>query len=1578
MKIDVSMQSPIRFEPDDNTKLHFHTDHVSPRKPLVVKSGVGPSLFLRKDSILSDFPQSDAATPYGFGRSEMTGFIFNEDQVEDTNYLTTASSDSPSLDDQILAVDKFRMSLFFKPVMESTEFADDIPVLIAGVPGCIGLYQYGEKLRLGVETTLGPVWCEMHGGVDQNAWHLVEVQWVAGQRPTWFVNGKNHTNNSADEFDDIDKSAMDRFNLAYDPLIMDGVGDPLYWRGVIREVELSSNARSIDADNLESEMNYRAMTLFGLCTDTSPVPDFRRGSCAWVMANGELHKLSYNHPRNTELGVLVEEERANLIEISAPAMTNSGTTPDHWWHWNDLGDDELEYWETPETGVNSPLPAGRYTLWFDQQNEEGCNPIVLELKQNTVYGDLDSTPGVEIHEDEAYVLTLSEPTFIRIVVEIDNIALSKLIHVQLEKGADDGPAAVGKTSHIVSLGTEAELPIIRKLETLYYEVNGADLVDEQGRLDIKITPQHTGPRAILDDVAVAGDVFSMSLVRDEILSTDGSGDQASFGTKGLWTEGETRQFHVEWQPGTRLIMEDSLGLVAAADYCGTWRTPELLALDPGQTRIKLYIGGGPDGSEEPESGSDTGVRANSFIKQLIVDDWVPRYHADLHRFMYRQFGEGGFSRDEASYFRKWRRTEGDALALMARLGDRLKNEAFADTTDTMLREWEQSLGLPSLWALSDDERREVVTNLFKALGAHDAEIEEAVTYLTDSLNDFAVVIERHLGDVTWDETKMWDVWEMYEYYVQVPALFYNESYLELIRWLMERQEPAHTVGYPIVRTEFHTNSNRYGNVVHGQGTEDTHLFDDVGALTERDCVGLASWNGEYPKGIWLPTDIKETDNVDDLWDDTTAGLPKPSILIPCNETSTKEDLKETISTSAPGLQILLEPNTAAANIQYQVPCTGLLVADRDKDIDSSNVSMNLGRGVEIKDDSHHFSCYDDPRTDTAQLKLDEYTSAAFMHLFRVTDLPASGSKRLFEVDNATSQYRLSIDLNGDLIVTVGAITPTFALGLKEGEWACVLMVLDRTANKVRVYTKDGLLGVTGSDSIDSNWTMGTTNVTFYLGGAAADSSALTHHAYWAAWLGHQATGFDETLVQKFFQALNGPFSLDNQFLDNLGDPFSTQVCWPVGTAPAEDLDVGELACKYNNDQFPFADLGDRYDVSGEIQRVRGLGVNRDLTNEVKYSESFHSDEWSGGTADTEWVQSPSGLTSAKQIDDIAHDAAFYTNISSTGASYLGVSCWAKKADGDDIPAELYCDSSSAVTPNSFLLTDKWQRLAVVFELTGSPEDVDVGIKQTSNATKSLQLWGFQAVIEPVIGPYIPSTEDTTTTAPFSKVVFDENDFTGFNRRGFINLRVKFEELVDKLGDTNRLILADAFEKLPGDSFDHATLTLENWKGDPNEQTQELQFQLRFLMQDGDTWEDDVTWVVNADQTADLDVAAAWTDPEMEHQIAIAWDITRPVARTNRHIAMWIDGELATRRAADNTFSNYAENAPEDAMDMELKLSKLSLGTTRYVCEGVTAAGIDGDLIQPCAVFREIEVYTRHHPGIFTPTRLQVREAEEAE
>ena len=95
MKIEVSLHNAVRFETDENTALHVHTEHVDPNEPLWVRPKTGPSLFLKRNSLNDKYPRADAPTPYGFGRSEITGFQFHVEDFE--NYATTVDSENPTL-----------------------------------------------------------------------------------------------------------------------------------------------------------------------------------------------------------------------------------------------------------------------------------------------------------------------------------------------------------------------------------------------------------------------------------------------------------------------------------------------------------------------------------------------------------------------------------------------------------------------------------------------------------------------------------------------------------------------------------------------------------------------------------------------------------------------------------------------------------------------------------------------------------------------------------------------------------------------------------------------------------------------------------------------------------------------------------------------------------------------------------------------------------------------------------------------------------------------------------------------------------------------------------------------------------------------------------------------------------------------------------------------------------------------------------------------------------------------------------------------------------------------------------------
>ena len=1565
------MNNAVHFATDEHTKLHFHTRDVDQSQPSRLKSSVGPRMYLRKETNADYLPRLDVATPYGYGRSEITAFGFGGDSTR-YNYLTTSATSSSVLPQEFDDIcTGFCLSMFLLPSMFASDFGGGgggygDAAMIAGIPGKVGVYQYQTSLYLRLVNDIGDdLWIEMEGGIDRGAWHLVEVQWAVDSVPVMYINGVRC--NSVDGLRIVNPliSGGTQFNVAYDS------GTGRFWHGAVREISLSAAVvGSIDdttgsfIEDTDARMYARAMTLFGLATEDSPVPRFVRDTVAWIQTNGQLHKVSPNHPRINEYGVLIEEERTNLVPIPVYAHGD----PDEG-GWRSGSNGEL-FWE-------SALDPGRYTVWFEQQHsEETQQALILNVY---VVEDSSETPRVDnLTENDSYVLEITgEPK----TVILEFLGSGTLNHVQLENG-------VGRTSPIISDDFAISDDATRAVETLAYHMNEPDLDQEQGRLDIKITPQHTGIRAEMADVALGGDFLGMSLVREEILSFDAAGDEyadAALGKPGLWQAGVTREFHIEWQPGVRMLTEDTLGLVGAADYAGSW----------GPSTGWFYIGGGAD----PDStGADLRpVRANTYFKDIVIDDWVPRYHADLHRFMYRQFGTGGFSEEETSVFRRWRRTEGDALALLARMGDRLKAEAFADTADLMLKEWERSMGVPGVWGMNRDQRREVIANLFMAHGAHDAEIEEQISYLTDEMGEFASVIERHLGDVAWDtwdlETGA-DIWQMYEYYVKIPKAFYNPSYLELIRWLLGRQEPAHTVGWPIVETEFTTDSFRFEKMI-VDDVGDEVIFRNNASRTERDCVGLPAERFEAPQGQWLPTGSIHGDE----WEDFFSDITTPSVYIPFYSCFDNEIIG--FGNDALNLSVIgpVLPDTS------DTACPGLMIAESRPLPSDSQVTMNANRGFTTVAPSDRFIAAD---ARLFNLGIDD--SAAFIHVFRLGRLPDPDIDGhdygiLFGARNGVGEgYSLRINNERALYVNLdGTGGGGFFCGtVIPGQWICLLIKIDQTRNGlydpgVYVYRVGQDIPITKPSDDTFSWQMSGDDAALAMGDPAGTHSAYAHHVYFAAWLREAAEWITVRTLRRFWTALNARVGFDTN------DTPDTTVLWPVGD--------GHL-CKYTGRQAPFANLGElREDTDGKVGRAAGIGLSARVVNFAPYSETIGMGLWSDASLSPVPVMSPEGFLNARTVTEAY---SFYAAI--TGAAQGGfytVSCWIQNTTADT-PCQFYgsvngrfftgSPNGTVVSPGNrvdYLATAEWQRFYAVFRFDSDPSaTVRMGVRPGPNTS----IWGLQVSPGYLLGPYFPNYEGAYTQAVERGLVWDmdyglagaywsedycyPDDFSydeahplGLRDRGFVSMRINLLEHLIHLreGESKTLLMMrdtasgmGNFGKLWIRRNTDAN-TPEDWYVPDNEVSCSLRFTLRV-----GTYFDEIVLkqivsgrLVETGSGDELEIdAGGWSDLTIEHRVAVAWDMTRPVAGTKHHIALWVDGELMDPDDAEKVFTNdYPDTSP---IPLRVTFDRIWLGRPMEYYGQEPDPGetnING-------IVREVEILSRHHPGVYTPTRYEMRELEE--
>jgi hypothetical protein len=269
MRTEIPLLNAVRFPVDETTALHLHTGHVDPLAPDKAEPEVGPPVFLRVASSLYALPIVDEASPYGEDSSALTAFRFGQvlAATQQRNYATTARSSDPVLPTALAEIKSaFRLSLFLR--LDSLDTGGD-RVLIAGMPGRLGLYQQDATLRLRFyddSYTWHDCQLVLTDLVSAGVWMLLEVQVSKDHEmgiPMWYVNGRVPPSTIDDKLPSDLGGSPDQLCLAHST---DLATDPdRYWQGALREVALTSEILwRVDRPTTDALMYARAMRLFGL------------------------------------------------------------------------------------------------------------------------------------------------------------------------------------------------------------------------------------------------------------------------------------------------------------------------------------------------------------------------------------------------------------------------------------------------------------------------------------------------------------------------------------------------------------------------------------------------------------------------------------------------------------------------------------------------------------------------------------------------------------------------------------------------------------------------------------------------------------------------------------------------------------------------------------------------------------------------------------------------------------------------------------------------------------------------------------------------------------------------------------------------------------------------------------------------------------------------------------------------------------------------------------------------------------------------------------------------------------------
>jgi hypothetical protein len=378
---------------------------------------------------------------------------------------------------------------------------------------------------------------------------------------------------------------------------------------------------------------------------------------------------------------------------------------------------------------------------------------------------------------------------------------------------------------------------------------------------------------------------------------------------------------------------------------------------------------------------------------------------------------------------------------------------------------------------------------------------------------------------------------------------------------------------------------------------------------------------------------------------------------------------------------------------------------------------------------------------------DAVTSFAFMIVFRVAKLPVATRSLLGKRLSIApfTGYELAITSAGHLQATLddGVAAPqlaTIAIDHGDGAWHCALLVVDRNANNLGLWSDRGADGT-------NPLTVGSLSnaAIFALGQGAALSAAHSQISLGIAWTAANAQGMGQADVDAFWTHGDDPTGLltDKSHASVLGNVigYSAGFGTYLGEMSVDDVLLGYNANLSNVNQL-------------------GLRCTPDVQNLLAYSDDFT--QWTPtnitvGSSFANLDDSPRYFREAMKLTATANNGyveRLYTTIASTDyAQYVFI----RRSGGVDVTGRIIMyDNTGAVETGSvaFTATSEWQlfsleQLTNVGQVsTGFRIEIDISGRAIHVARATAKLG---AVSIPVYADGAPTTAAKTDYAIESDV-----------------------------------------------------------------------------------------------------------------------------------------------------------------------------------------------------------------------------------